>query len=84
MFHEDDVAVPDAEADIVLDVIEEDAAQCCDRDVLRRNISPGQGCIEVGKPPLVVEDVAEKRIFVGSFRLHVQAPFLFVLLYHIG
>lgn len=44
VFHEDDVAVPSAEADVVLDV---------------------------------VEDVAEQRIFLGSFRLHVQAPFLF-------
>lgn len=80
MFHEDNVAVTDAEADIVLDVIEEDTAQCCDRDVLRRNVLAGQGRIEAGEPPLVVEDVAEKRIFVGPFRLHVQAPFLFAFI----
>ncbi len=77
VFHEDDVAVPSAEADVVLDVVEEHAAQCRDRDVLRRDAASGQGCIEAGEPPFVVEDVAEQRIFLGSFRLHVQAPFLF-------
>ena len=77
VFHEDDVAIPDAEADVVLDVVEEHTAQCRDRDVLRRDAAAGQGCIEAGEPPFVVEDVAEQRIFLGSFRLHVQAPFLF-------
>ena len=84
MFHEDDVAVPDAEADVVLDVVEEHAAQGRDRDVLRRDAA-GRSRLHRGwRAPFVVEDVAEQRIFVGPFRLHVQAPFLLLLLYHMS
>lgn len=83
MFHEDDVAVADAEADVILDVVEEHTAQRRDRDVLRSNAAAGQGRVEAGEPPLVVEDVTEKRIFVRPFRLHGRHPFFLSLLYHI-
>lgn len=80
MLHQDDVAVADAEADIVLDVVEEHTPQRRDSDVSRCNLAAGQTLIETGKSPLVIEDMAEERIFVGSFRLHAHASFLFAFI----
>ena len=59
MFHEDDVAAADAEADVVLDVVEEYTAQGRDDDFLWRDMAAGQRCVEAGQPLFVVEDVAE-------------------------
>ena len=42
MFHEDDVAAADAEADVVLDVVEEYTAQGCDGDFFWRDVAAGQ------------------------------------------
>ena len=52
MLHQDDVAVTDAEADVVLDVVEEHASQRRDGDVSRCDPAASQAFIEIGKPPL--------------------------------
>lgn len=85
MLHQNDVAVTDSEADVVLDVVEEHTPQRRDGDVSRGNLAARQTLIETGKPPLVVEDMVEERIFIGSFRLHAHASslFSFILLYHV-
>ena len=80
MLHQNDVAVADAEADVVLDVVEEHTSQRRDGDVSRGNLAARQTLIETGKPPLVVEDMAEERIFIGSFRLHAHASSLFAFI----
>lgn len=80
MLHQDDVAVADAEADVILDIVEEHTPQRRDGDVSRCNLAAGQTLIETGKSPLVIEDMAEERIFVGSFRLHAHASFLFAFI----
>lgn len=53
MFHEDNVAVTDAEADIVLDVIEEDTAQLFSVKQISPFSSSEFPIVIVGKSPLL-------------------------------
>lgn len=75
MFHQDDIAVANAEADIVLDVVVEYTAQRRDTDVLWRDGFTCQCLIEAGQALLVIEDMPEKRIFIRPFSFHVIPPF---------
>lgn len=60
MFHQDDVAVANPKADVVLDVVLEHTAQCRDPDVFRMDGLPCQGFVETGKTLLVIEDASEE------------------------
>lgn len=60
VLHQDDVAVANPEADVVLDVVIEHTAQCRDPDVFRMDGLPCQSLVETGKTLLVIEDASKE------------------------
>ena len=75
-------AVSDIETYIVLDVVKKRSTQGIDGNIVRRNIFSAQCPIQAAQPVLVLENVAEQRIFVVSLALHPFIPFKQIILHH--
>ena len=56
MLHEDDEIIPHEVADVILDVVEEGAAQCSDFDFPQRDELSGQRFVEMLDALFVVEN----------------------------